>query len=215
MKIVKTILKWIFYILLIPGLYFGIALILTAITVNNTTNNTSKNHTIYLSTNGVHLDIVIPKQDIDTALLQQINPTTSINYIAFGWGDENFYLHTPTWNDLTFGNTVQALFLESSTLMHVTRYRQVQQHWVKINISSKALQQLNQYIHQSFEWTKNNNITLLPNQGYSRIDDFYKAKGSYSCLHTCNSWANEAFKESGLRACYWTPFDFGLMGKYE
>ncbi|REG87882.1 uncharacterized protein DUF2459 [Winogradskyella sediminis] len=56
---------------------------------------------------------------------------------------------------------------------------------------------------------------ILENQGYSSIDDFYKAKGSYSCFKTCNSWVNSAFKESGLKSCLWTPFDFGLMNKYE
>ncbi|MBL4888255.1 MAG: DUF2459 domain-containing protein, partial [Flavobacteriaceae bacterium] len=46
-------------------------------------------------------------------------------------------------------------------------------------------------------------------------DDFYKANGSFSCLKTCNSWANSAFKESGLKSCFWTPFDFGLINKYK
>ena len=55
---------------------------------------------------------------------------------------------------------------------------------------------------------------LLKNKGYTSRDDFYKAKGSFSFYKTCNSWVNTGFKKSGLKACLWTPFDFGLMNKY-
>jgi len=56
---------------------------------------------------------------------------------------------------------------------------------------------------------------ILPDKGYTKIDDFYRAKESYSYFNTCNSWVNKGFKESGIKACYWTPFDFGLLKKFE
>ena len=56
---------------------------------------------------------------------------------------------------------------------------------------------------------------ILKNKGYTSNDDFYKAKGNYSCFKTCNSWVNTGFKESGLTSCLWTPFDFGLLNKYQ
>ncbi|WP_370569699.1 DUF2459 domain-containing protein [Flaviramulus sp. BrNp1-15] len=43
---------------------------------------------------------------------------------------------------------------------------------------------------------------------------FIKQKESYSCLKTCNSWVNSALKMSDLKSCYWTPFDFGIINKY-
>jgi hypothetical protein len=30
-----------------------------------------------------------------------------------------------------------------------------------------------------------------------------------------NTWVNEAFKKSGLKACLWTPFDFILIEKHK
>jgi len=56
---------------------------------------------------------------------------------------------------------------------------------------------------------------MLEGSGYGSKDDFYRANSSYSCFKTCNTWVNTAFKESGLKAALWTPFDFGLMGYYE
>ncbi len=103
MKVIKVILKWILYFLLLPILYVIIALILSTITIEKQSiDNRNQEKSIYLYTNGVHLDIVIPKKDIDTLLLSHLKSESTDNYLSFGWGDENFYINTPTWDDLTF-----------------------------------------------------------------------------------------------------------------
>lgn len=63
--------------------------------------------------------------------------------------------------------------------------------------------------------SSNNQKIRLIGKGYSVLDDFYKAKGSYSLIKTCNTWVNSGFKYSGLRASLWTPFDFGLINQYQ
>jgi len=215
MSIVKKIFKWVLYFWLIPITYIIVSLILTAITVDRKTNNEDLNKSIYLSTNGVHLYIVIPKKDVDSLVLSGIKHNATENYLSFGWGDENFYINTPTWGDLTFRNAFKALFLESTTLMHVTRYKQKSTDWIEIKVNESELQKLNTYLLNTFEANENGMKIILENKGYSSIDDFYKSKGSYSCFKTCNSWVNIGFKESGLKSCLWTPFDFGLLNKYE
>ncbi len=215
MKVVKIILKWLLYILVIPIVYLVVSLVLTEITIDRKATSTISNNTVFLNTNGVHLNIVLPRKDINYNLLKDLLYSQTENYISFGWGDENFYINTPTWNDLTFTNAFQAMFLKSSTLMHVTRYEQKQNDWVKIEINKSELQKLNEYILNTFKKDEKGNKIILKSKGYSRVDDFYKAKGSYSCFKTCNSWINSAFKESELKSCYWTPFDFGLIKKYK
>ena len=213
MRIIKKILKWFFYILLIPITYFLISLLLTYFTVNKSDDLRDNSKVIYLSTNGVHLDIVIPKDNVSENLLKGLNQEG--NYYSFGWGDENFYINTPTWDDLTFGNAFSALFLKSTTLMHVTRYNSVKKSWVKVDLSEAELLKINEHILNTFSITKSNEKVIIAAAGYQQNDNFYKAKGSYSCFNTCNSWVNKGFKSSGLKACFWTPFDFGLIGKYE
>ena len=215
MKIVKKIMKWILYFLLIPIAYLIISLILSSITVGRTVSNESSEKVIYLNTNGVHLDIVIPIENIDSLVLSEIKHSRNEKYLSFGWGDENFYINTPTWGDLTFNNAFSAMFLKSSTLMHGTRYKNERSDWIEIKVTQSELQKLNRYLLNTFEIDENGMKIILENKGYSSIDDFYKSKGSYSCFKTCNSWVNIAFKESGLTSCVWTPFDFGLMNKYE
>ncbi|MEW4922133.1 DUF2459 domain-containing protein [Algibacter sp. 2305UL17-15] len=215
MKTIKKILKWILYLLALPVLYTIISFLLTAITINKPDTESEHHSKIYLSTNGVHLNIVIQKKDIDTALLKSLLILENEKYISFGWGDENFYINTPTWGDLTFKNAFSAMFLKSSALIHLTRYSSIESSWVEVPIDESELKDLNNYILDSFVLDENGSKIILPNVAYTLNDNFYKAKGSYSCFNTCNSWVNRGFKTSGLKACLWTPFDFGLIGKYE
>ncbi len=215
MKVLKILLKLVLYSLIIPLLYLIISLIFTSITINKKDKTTICENTIYLHTNGIHLNVILPKENIEINLLKDLNLSDIEKYVSFGWGDENFYLNTPTWNDLTFGNAFQAMFLKSTTLMHITRYKRKQTDWIKINISENELKNLNKYILETFKKNETGNIIILRNKGYSKTDDFYQAKGYYSILKTCNSWVNKGFKESGLKSCYWTPFDFGLINKYK
>ena len=200
---------------MIPLGYLVISIILTYITVNNSENETDNNKLVYLSSNGVHLNIIIHQNDLDIDLKNGLEFTEDEEYLSFGWGDENFYLNTPTWDDLTFGNAFSALFLNSTSLIHFSRYRYIRNSWKAVSLSEGKLKKLNHYILETFQKDFNGNKIILHNSGYSMSDDFYRANGSYSCFKTCNSWVNSGFKESGLKACLWTPFDFGLIDKYE
>ncbi len=213
MQILQKILKWFLYFLLIPISYIVISLILTYITVNKTELSAPNNKKIYLSTNGVHLYIIIPNNNLSTELKKDLAFSNN-TYFSFGWGDENFYLNTPTWNDLTFKNAFTALFLKTTTLIHVTKYKQIEESWIVIPLSEYELQKINKFIYQSFKKDANGNKRSVASSGYSIHSTFYKATGSYSLFKTCNTWVNKAFKESGLKSCFWTPFDFGLIDKY-
>lgn len=215
MKIVKKILKWVLYSLTIPVIYLIVSFILTAITVEELDQSSENKKVIYLNTNGVHLNIVIPKNDIDINLLKNLVLMENEKYISFGWGEENFYINTPTWSDLTFRNAFQAMFLKSTTLMHITRYKYKSKNWIEVRIDTSELNKLNQYIQEYFKKDDKGNKIILTGFEYSTNDNFYKANGSYSCFKTSNTWVNSGFKESGLKSCYWTPFDFGLINKYK
>ncbi|GAA4278188.1 TIGR02117 family protein [Aquimarina mytili] len=184
---------------------------LTYITVNNDQDLTEKKYNIYLSSNGVHLEIILHKDELNSSILkgQVYNPEAQ--FFSFGWGDKNFYVETPTWADLTFVNGFRALFINSSTLLHVTRYREIQKDWVEIQVSQAQLDKINTYIDTAFRLDDKGKKILLPGLGYYKSDDFYEAIGNYHCFRTCNTWVNTALKESDIKACVWTPFDFGLL----
>ena len=117
---------------MIPLGYLVISIILTNITVNKSENETDNNKLVYLSSNGVHLNIIIHQNDLEIELKNGLEFTEHEEYLSFGWGDENFYLNTPTWDDLTFGNAFSALFLNSTSLIHLNRYRYIRKSWVEV-----------------------------------------------------------------------------------
>ncbi len=110
MNIKVKILKGITLLLCIPVLYVVTALILGSITIERSEPSPTTDKLIYLSTNGIHLDIVVPKENLNKTLFSEIKHNQTDRYFSIGWGDENFYLNTPTWGELTFNNAVKAIF---------------------------------------------------------------------------------------------------------
>ncbi len=211
MKVLRQIVKFIGILFSIPLTYFLVSIILTYIPVNTNQNYSDKNKSVYISTNGVHLNIIIPKPYITKNLLSSLKYSDDDKYFAFGWGDKNFYLNTPTWSDLTFKNAFVALFLKSPSLIHFTRYKTARPVWVEINVNQNQLNKINNYILKTFYLNRENKKVILPDKGYYNNDDFYEALGSYSLFYTSNSWVNSILKDAGIKACLWTPFDFRLI----
>lgn len=202
-------------IISIPIFYLLVALLLTYIPYPQTNQQEPENDTIFIQTNGVHLSIILEINQIDAQLLKDLKKNPQDRYFSFAWGDKNFYLNTPTWRDLTFKNAFIALFLKSPTLIHVSRYQNLESDWVVVPLNKKQLQKLNKYLNESFYLDSQHQKITVEQQLYSSYDNFYEANGNYSLFKTCNSWVNTAFKESDLNCSLWTPFDFGLIHRYQ
>lgn len=204
-------------------LYLAAAFCLSRITVND--DAVAKNDvTIYILSNGVHTDIVLPvKTDlIDWSQLVKYEHTegkdTTAQFIAFGWGDKGFYLETPTWAELKFSVAAKAAFALSTSAVHATFYKEMKEGETckRINISRSAYQQLIAYISSSFQKTATGALMhIQTTANYGKHDAFYEAVGSYSLFHTCNTWANNGLKACGQKASLWTPFDTGIFYHYE
>jgi len=180
---------------------------------------------IYIKTNGVHTDIVVPVKNELNDWSREIKfgnahlpDTSNIKWLAMGWGDKGFYLETPKWADLKFSVAFKAAFALSTTAIHATFYGDLQENekCKKIMISRAEYTRLIQYIMNSFQRSANGHVVrIATSANYSNADAFYEANGSYSMLHTCNTWANNALKNCGQKACWWTPFDTGIFLKYK
>ena len=222
-KIFKLILKTIGAIILVFIIHFISALGLAYIPLNSEFKPCNKDAIeIYILTNGVHADLVLPlRNDIkDWSIF--VNPmdtksqSSHFNYVAFGWGDKGFYLQTPTWEDLKFKTAFNAMFFLSTTAMHVSFYQRLieGESCKKVCISQGSYKKLITYIDNSFK-TNNNLPNLIKGASYDDNDLFYDAKGTYSMFYTCNTWANDGLKTAELKSCLWTLFDKGIFDKYK
>ena len=179
---------------------------------------------IFILTNGVHTDIVMPTKNhqIDWSKQVQFQNTKSADstykYIAMGWGDKGFYLETPEWSDLKASVAFKAATGLSTTAIHATYYKRMKQgnDCKSMMISKEQYERLITFITDSFQKDGSGNfLPIKTNANYSKTDAFYEANGSYSIIHTCNTWANNALKASGQKCCFWTPMDSGIFSKYE
>jgi uncharacterized protein (TIGR02117 family) len=223
----KKFLKYTSYLLLtlvtLVILYLCSAWTLSRLTVK-AEPNTKSDISIYLKTNGVHADLVLPVKTAFKDWSEAIPYTntrsgdTTMEYVAFGWGDKGFYLETPTWDDLKASTAFNAAFGLSTSAMHATFYHQLQEseRCVKLDISNEQYQRLVTYIGNSFQTDATGKPIVIPTEArYGKYDAFYEAKGTYSLFHTCNTWANNALKVSGQKACVWTPFDTGIFYQHQ
>ncbi len=132
LRIFKKILKYTGYTLLgiiaFVLLYLLCAWSLSRLTVDKEAGQRN-DMAIYIKTNGVHTDIVVP---IKNELLDwskevkfantHLPDTTTMKWLAMGWGDKGFYLQTPNWSDLKFSVAFNAMFALSTTAIHATFY---------------------------------------------------------------------------------------------
>lgn len=211
MRLVKKILKYLGIVLIFPIAYLILSLILTYITVNEKTSDLEKNSSVYIASNGTHLEIIIPKTKLDSTLLHGLKLNNQEHFLSFGWGDRTYYIKASTSLNFTILNKCQAAFANSSALLHVTRYKRKRNDWVEIKMTPSQLKVLQTYINNTFKNNNENKKIILPGISYSSNDNFYEAKGNYNCFNTCNTWINTALKQSNAKACLWTPFDFGLI----
>lgn len=221
-KAFKFLLKVFLGIIAFIVLYGIAAYSLSKITVEEE-KNSSPDLAIYILTNGVHTDLVLPvhTDSMDWSRLLPyaniLSKDSNYAYIAFGWGDKGFYLQTPEWKDLKASVAFRAMFGLSTTAIHTTYHHELveSEHCRKIMLSKTQYQRLSQYILSSFQLNEDNKFSFIStNAVYGQDDAFYEAQGRYHLFHTCNTWANNGLKEAGLRCCFWTPHCSAIFEKY-
>jgi uncharacterized protein (TIGR02117 family) len=137
--------------------------------------------------------------------------------IAIGWGSKDFYMNTPTWDDLTLKIFLISNFGLGSSAIHVKYYTDTfpkDSKIVSLKLSDNQYKKLVKYIENSLKrsgTTKSSFILPKNPKVLSKNDAYYDAKQNYSLLFTCNSWINNGLKASGQKACLWTPYSQGIF----
>jgi uncharacterized protein (TIGR02117 family) len=214
-KVKRWSLRSVVVVLSVLVVYVLLSLILSAIPTGELNAEEPLMKTIYVHSNGVHVDIILPTEEIPTVFLPQLTPGANTKYVGFGWGDKGFYLDTPTWAELKASTALNAMFFRSPTAMHVTDYRSENPAWTTVYVREEQLFLLLKYIRASFATDEEGAVMELPGTGYTDRDRFYEGRGNYSAIMTCNTWVNRAFRQVGIRTAVWTPIDSGILRHVE
>ncbi len=200
------------------ALYVGCALLLGAIPRNTGFVESENGIPVYVRTNGVHADLVVPTRygavdwslDFPAAHMRALPATT--DWIAFGWGDRGFMIETPTWSDLRPGTAIIALSGAGSGAMHVEYIETPSAYRVRrVRLSQSEYEKLVSFVRGSFARDAAGGVRRIDAAGYGGSDAFYEAIPRYTFWHTCNEWTRRALAAAGVRTPVWAPFDTAIM----
>ena len=207
-------------------IYLACAFIFSRITI---VENKEKNaiHTVFLMKSGIHVDFLLPICDEfkdwrkEFPIANTRSKDSTYNKIAIGWGSKDFYMNTPTWDDLTLKIFLISNFGLGSSAIQVKYYTDTLPKDSKITplkLSNNQYKKLVHYIENSLKRNgSNKSLFILPKnpEVMTQNNAYYDAKQTYSLLLTCNTWINNGLKASGQKACLWTPDAGGIFYQYE
>jgi uncharacterized protein (TIGR02117 family) len=222
-KILRIAGKCFLVLLIIIGLYFLSAEIFSGVIVNKNQNQPNET-SVYIVTNGFHTDIIMPIKTGTIDWSQKINFSDTKskdsfhNFVAVGWGNEDFFINIPGWSELKLSIAVKAVFGIGPSAMHTTFLKGIYEDEFcrKIDMSILQYIDMTNFIESYFVIDSLGNfINISTPNTYGDNDAFYEAKGRFTPFFTCNTWTNSALKSAGLRACLWTPFQRGIFKIFE
>lgn len=205
----------------LPLLYLLAAVIGSLVPRNPDWQEPSRGVSIFVRDNGVHVDLVLPASAAGIDLYRLVppahiaDPEAARGWVAFGWGQREFYLETPRWSDLSVRNAARSVF-GGDALMHVEHMARPRPSPATrpLTLDRQAYGRLVAAVMDGFATQDARRTIPLLGRGYGSDDVFYEATGRYDAFRTSNQWTADALADAGVRIGAWTPFAQGIMWRF-
>lgn len=207
-------------LLALMALYALAAFALSRIPVNRDFVQSDDGIEIAILSNGVHVDIALPLQNEHYDWRRHfqnedvVHFDSNAQFAIFGWGERTFYLETPTWWDINPINVLRAFCGAGRSVMHVdfASWQPIASDSCRlVKLSPQQYKILCREIQSTLQMNPNGRAKPIANAHYHQSDAFYEAKGHYHLFHTCNAWAGDMLRTSGVRMGVWTPTTGGVF----
>jgi uncharacterized protein (TIGR02117 family) len=167
---------------------------------------------IHVVSNGWHVSLVLPVGDWprDLAHGPYRVDVSQARLVAFGWGERRFYMDTRTFADIDFATGLRALAWNADTVVHATFLDAVDEAHPRVRtliVSQAQLDALNAHVRESFAAATPEPV----GDGFGPADAFFRARGVYSPIATCNEWVGAALRNAGIPIGAWTPLSQSLL----
>nr|WP_314445751.1 TIGR02117 family protein [uncultured Sphingomonas sp.] len=199
----------------VPLLYLAAALAGGLLALNGEWEEPSEGTTVYLRSNGIHVDIVMPAQahGLDwSALLPPSHvreAPAEVRWYGFGAGERQVYLDTPTWSDLTL-STLWSALAGGERVLHVDQTATPGAELYAVRLRPEEYRRLWAAVRADFDGLPRR----IDHPGYGPDDAFYVSRGRASAVQTCNQWVADKLRIAGVETSAWTPFTQGLLWRY-
>lgn len=171
---------------------------------------------IWVESNGVHVGLIVPKlaAGVDWRPLAPPHDLrdprfAGYDHLAIGWGEQAFFLGTPTWADVRPGTILAAAIGSDATLMHV-------EHVPAPAATDATVRRIILRPAEYRRLARAMMASFVPGgrryPGYGDGDLFYEGRGHYDALRTCNAWTGSVLRGAGVRVGAWTPFPVTVTG---
>lgn len=175
---------------------------------------------IFVETNGIHVNIILPLTNDEGILRNILYPyhlqkaQYNSQFAMIGWGHKGVYQNAQDWNDLTIDDAFSAASGAGDALLHIYYIHNPKPNNYRKKIRITRAQYLNilNNISSYFKYDENGKLRIF--KGYGDNDLFYEAHGRYSIINTCNVWMGMILREAGIKVGYWTPFSQSIMWRY-
>ncbi len=203
------------------GLWALAALIGSIVPTNPGWRESDVGTTIWIASNPIHTAIVVPTsaEGIDLSLIFRPtdlpDPDDMGQYLAFGWGDRDFYINTPAWADLTPRATLSAVIGSGQSVLHVDHLRSPEEipPLRPIRLSRAQYTALIAAITDTLALGADGHP--VPTPGYGGLDLFYTSRRDYWLFNTCNIWTGDVLAKAGVRIGLWSPLPPGVTGWFD
>lgn len=159
--------------------------------------------TIHVVSHGWHTGVVVQRADFTNAGWGVLADFPGADYLEFGWGDEDYY----TAERGTVGLALKALFWPTPSVMHVTAVRGglpaafPASEIIQMDLSPDGFARMAGFIEGQFLLDETSRVIPF-GPGLYGGGKFYRAKGWFHGLNTCNQWVARALRSAG---CPITP----------
>ena len=168
---------------------------------------------VYACDNGVHTDLVVPAvaDSVDWRILfgqaAFIAPVEGFDHIGLGWGSRDFYINTPTWDDVDIATAIKSVLWDETVLRVDYRPRPVAgENCRQWRADPASYARIARHIRDSLRLSGEMPVQAAP--GYGARDAFFVANGQYNILETSNQWTGSALRLAGAPVAPWTPYSF-------
>jgi uncharacterized protein (TIGR02117 family) len=128
------------------------------------------------------------------------------DWLILGWGSAAFYTTAGTYADITAGAVLTAATGDNAVIrLDVTGPLPPLDNLRFLNLSEAQFQALLTQSLAAFAGE-----TPLDHPGFTGLDAFFPAKGTFHAFRTCNVWLGETLRASGIPFGLWTPANWSV-----
>lgn len=154
---------------------------------------------VYVINHGaLHTGLAVRRSDIPRAVWPAQRDYAGSKYLEVGWGDDDGYRRP-----LTVGIAAKAMLGSKRTVLLTNGFNALSDRRetprftiIEVDLSPRGFARLCQHIERTYALDEAGQSIRL---GHG----WYRARGTYSAFHTCNTWAAEGLRQAG---CPINPF---------